>query len=110
MSAGQTYSYVGFNDSDVVFDGTSYLYEINGYNPSGSDLFIFFHVVNGPPPGPGFAFVKNVLAVPAGAEFSWCPSQPVLFETRTRFDISSTGDEFTASTEEFFVYAVGREQ
>lgn len=108
MAAGQMYVYNAYGDADEIISGDSFLYEINGYNDSADDLWIFISNSVGPPTG--FAFVVNVLAVPAGAEFSWAPSSPLQFDLATRWDISSTGSGFTASAESFYVFARGREQ
>lgn len=103
MAAGDMFEFRAYNDDAVISAASVFLYEINGLNPSGTGYYLLLTNAAG-------TSVFQSLAVPAGAEFSWCPLSPwKLGGVGLRYIVSSTPDSVTPAAQNFWVWARGRE-
>lgn len=110
MAAGQMWEYTAFLATGVILAAPTdtFVYEVNGFNPSATDLF--FQFSQAAAASPGVTVPKQSFSVPAGAEFSWAPLSPWKVTQGLRFYVSTTGNVITPSAQQFWVWARGREQ
>lgn len=97
------YTSGGYAAAGTILPDGGTLLQVTGFNPTGNQSFILFFDDASPTVG---QVPQQAILVAAGANFSWCPTPPGYpFGTALAWAISSTGNELTASADEYWVYA-----